>query len=71
MLTGSRNVISFLIFLAAAGATTGAAFGQLPLAAVIGVGVVGLLFSASPRMVKDWERGVLLRGLIAGLHGLE
>jgi regulator of protease activity HflC (stomatin/prohibitin superfamily) len=61
MLTGTNNVIAWGLWLITASVATAlAALGFAP-GIVVAVIFVGAILSLSPRMVKDWERGVLLR----------
>ncbi len=61
MFNGSQNVITAVILiLTAAGAAAGFLFTQQLEATVAGT-LFGLYLSASPRLIREWERGVLLR----------
>ena len=61
MLTGSNNVIAWtLLLLTAVGSALALEKGVRPVF-VAGGAFAGVLLSLSPRMVKEWERGVLLR----------
>ena len=61
MLIGSANIIALLLFLIAAGLTGLMALLMPNSPWPIAVGVAGLLISASPRIVYEWERSILLR----------
>ena len=60
MLTGCNNVVAWSLLV-----VTGAAIAALTVMQQFvpagAAAFVGLLLSASPRMVKDWDRGVMLR----------
>ena len=61
MFTGSNNVITWILLLLT-GVGSGLAWsGGVPPAFVAGGAFAGVLLSLSPRIVKEWERGVLLR----------
>jgi regulator of protease activity HflC (stomatin/prohibitin superfamily) len=60
MLTGCNNVIAWILLTVSAIIAGLLAWNELYVAAVA-CAPVGLLISASPRLVKDWDRGVLLR----------
>ena len=60
MLTGSNNVVTWVLLAVTAAAVCLLAWSQFAYLAV-GCAVIGVLVSLSPRIVKDWERGVLLR----------
>ncbi len=61
MFTGSNNVIAWtLLLLAAVGSALALVQGVQPVF-VAGGAFAGVLLSLSPRIVKQWERGVLLR----------
>jgi regulator of protease activity HflC (stomatin/prohibitin superfamily) len=61
MLKGSLNFVTFFLLIVTAAAT--AAAWHLSPAPLVGlfVLVVGLYLSASPRMIMEWDRGILLR----------
>src|SRR5262245_23739469 len=60
MFRGCLNIVTMAILvLTAAGATACRVFDG-PIAATAAV-VVGLYLSLSPRLIRDWERGVVLR----------
>lgn len=60
MFTGCNNVITWIVLVVSAVIVSLlATFGLYP--AAISCAVAGLLVAASPRLVKDWDRGVLLR----------
>ena len=61
VLNGSSNILSTLLFLLTAGLGLGAWFRFENWIQVAVIGVVGFTLSASPRLVNEWERGVLLR----------
>lgn len=61
MLTGSKNIIAFVLAALTAGGALAAHLwgaGPVPVAAIV---VGGLAVAASPRQIQEWERGVLLR----------
>jgi regulator of protease activity HflC (stomatin/prohibitin superfamily) len=61
MFNGSQNVITVaILILTAAGTVAGILFTE-ELEAAIAFALFGLYLSASPRMIREWERGVLLR----------
>ncbi len=61
MFTGSNNVIAWTLLLLT-GLGSALAYEQgVPPAFVAGGAFAGVLLSLSPRIVKEWERGVLLR----------
>lgn len=61
MFTGSNNVIAWGLLLITAGVAAALHVLGFALPFVIAAAFAGLVISLSPRMVKDWERGVLLR----------
>jgi regulator of protease activity HflC (stomatin/prohibitin superfamily) len=61
MFTGSNNVITWVMWLITAGVALVLVRWGFEPGVVIAAAFVGILFSLSPRIVKDWERGVLLR----------
>lgn len=61
MLTGSCNIIAFIIFAVSIGLGAGLDFAGTPKWVQIVVVVIGLIVAASPRVIQEWERGVLLR----------
>ena len=61
MFNGGQNVITAaILILTAAGAAAGFLFTEQLEATVAGA-LLGLYLSASPRLIREWERGVLLR----------
>ena len=61
MLKGSLNIVTISIVILSAAASAANFFFRDELAQSIGIAVVGLYLAASPRIVQEWERGVLLR----------
>ena len=55
------HIISLIIVAATAGGCFAAWYFTLPIWAVVAIGIAGVCFAASPRLVRDWERGILLR----------
>ena len=64
------NIVSAFVFLLFAGlGVLTTAVTKVPLAAILGV-LAGFVFALSPRIAKQWERGVVLRlGRFQGLRG--
>ena len=64
------NIVSAFVFLLFAGlGVLTTAVTKVPLAAILGV-LTGFVFALSPRIAKQWERGVVLRlGRFQGLRG--
>jgi regulator of protease activity HflC (stomatin/prohibitin superfamily) len=64
------NVVASLVFLLLTGlGVTMSVLTQSPLGAILGI-LGGFVFSLSPRVAKQWERGVVLRlGRYQGLRG--
>lgn len=60
MLTGCNNIIAWTLLVFTVG-TTGLMGWMDQLIPAVACAVVGLMLTASPRMVKDWDRGVMLR----------
>jgi regulator of protease activity HflC (stomatin/prohibitin superfamily) len=60
MLTGCNNVITWILLMITASIVSLLAWNGLYVAAGAGV-PAGLLLSASPRLIKDWDRAVMLR----------
>jgi len=61
MLKASGNVIAALIFvLTVIGVLTAWTAGSPPVLPAV-IAIIGLWLAASPRVIKEWERGVLLR----------
>jgi len=61
MLTRSFNIITFLILIATGVAIKLAEANDLPALVRNLVLIVGIIAALSPRQIKEWERGVLLR----------
>lgn len=61
MLTGSCNIIAFIIFAVSIAAGAGLDYAGSPKWVQITIVIVGLIVAASPRVIQEWERGVLLR----------
>lgn len=67
MLTGCNNVVAWILFVATA-VVAGFLYWDGDLAYAVGAAIVGILISFSPRIMQDWDRGVLLRlGRFAGV----
>ena len=60
MFTGCNNVITWTLLALSTIIVSLLEWNELRVSAIAG-GFVGLLLSLSPRIVKDWDRGVLLR----------
>jgi len=61
MLTGSCNIIAVIILGASIALGAGLDFAAAPKWVPIAVVIVGLIAAMSPRVIQEWERGVLLR----------
>jgi len=62
MFTGSMNIVSLaLVILTGVVAAANHFFYVNSIGTSIAIVIVGLLVTASPRLINDWERGVLLR----------
>ena len=60
MFTGCNNVIAWSLLTATAVIVGLLAWNQLIIPSIV-CAAIGLLFSLSPRIVRDWDRGVMLR----------
>ena len=61
MLTGSCNIIAFIILAVSIALGAGLDFAGTPKWAACAVVIIGLIAAASPRVIQEWQRGVLLR----------
>lgn len=61
MLTGSLNFVTAVLLVAAAAATTGCWLLTAAPAPTVAVLLIGLYVAAAPRMINEWDRGILLR----------
>ena len=61
MFTGSNNVVAWVLLLATVGMTFALITVGVHPSLAAGIFVLGVILSLSPRILKDWERGILLR----------
>ncbi len=61
MMKGTLNIISLVLALITAGVCALTYSFNMPQVLVVGLAVVGLFVALSPRVIQDWERGVMLR----------
>ena len=61
MLTGSNNVVTWFLLMVTAVAAGGLYWAEFAPAYIASLAVIGVGVALSPRIVRDWERGVMLR----------